>query len=229
MAEAGALLVGLVALAALAARRRGRPPTTAAPPAVVAAADGARVEVVSTAAGWWVVGRASTLGVVLGGEAPQVPGAAVCSGPMFDARGARFALVDDARGVAVASRARGDGRTLSVTGGRATVTGGGLVPTGATVAVQGYPSLVEDGAAVDCQEGERGRRRLAWAVMDGGRVALVGVVGTMWTLRAELVRGGAREAAYLDGGGAAEFRAPGGPDWRHEARERPAAWVLLGA
>ena len=88
---------------------------------------------------------------------------------------------------------------------------------------------VEGGRPVDCQEGERGRRRLAWALMDGGRVALVGVVGTMWTLRAELVRGGALEAAYLDGGGAAEFTAPGGPAWRHEARERPASWVLLGA
>lgn len=229
MAEAGALLVGLVALAALASRRRARPPATPPSPAVVSTGGDARVEVVSTAAGWWVVGRASTLGVVLGGEVPQIPGAAVACGPMFDSRGPRFAVVDDARGVAVASRQRGDGRTLSVTAGRATVTAGGLVPTGATVAVQGYPSLVEGGRPVDCQEGERGRRRLAWALMDGGRVALVGVVGTMWTLRAELVRGGALEAAYLDGGGAAEFTAPGGPAWRHEARERPASWVLLGA
>lgn len=224
MAE-GPLLAGLVALVALASARRRRPPTTGASSAPVAGG----VEVVGTAVGWWVVGRASSLRLQLGGAAPQVPaGGAVCSGPMFDGRGLRFAFYD-ARGVHVASRAPGDGRTLAVVEGRARASAGGSIPPGASVAVQGYPSLVEGGRPVDCQEGERGRRRLAWAILDGDRVALVGVVGTMWTLRGELVRGGAREAAYLDGGGAAEFRAAGGrPDWRHEDRERPAGWVLLG-
>lgn len=227
MANAG-LLVGLVALAALASKRRGRPAATAPFPVAVSASGG-RVEVVSTAAGWWVIGRASTLGVVLGGDAPQLAGVAVASGPMFDSRGPERLVLDVARGVRVETRHPTEGRTLAVVEGLARVSSGAGLPAGATVAVQGYPSLVEDGRPVACQEGERGRRRLAWAVMDGSRVALVGVVGTMWTLRAELVRGGAREAAYLDGGGASEFRAPGGPQWRHEARERPAAWVLLGA
>lgn len=226
---ADGLLVGLVALVALAASRRGRPPTTGASSAPSGPASGG-VEVVSTAAGWWVVGRASALGLRLGGDAPQPPaGGAICSGPMFDGRGLRFAFFDAARGVNVPSRNPGDGQTLAVVGGVARAARGGAIPAGAQVAVQGYPSLVEGGRPVDCQEGERGRRRLAWAVMDGGRVALVGVVGTMWALRAELVRGGAQAAAYLDGGGASQFRAAGGrPDWRHEDRERPAGWVLLG-
>lgn len=224
---ADGLLVGLVALVALAASRRRRPTATGASsaPAVVGG-----VEVVSTAAGWWVVGRASGLRLALGGDAPDpAAGGAVCAGPMFDSRGLRFAFYDGARGVNVPSRNVGQGQTLAVVGGVSQAARGGAIPAGAAVAVQGYPSLVEGGRPVDCQEGERGRRRLAWAVMDGERVALVGVVGTMWTLRAELVRGGAQAAAYLDGGGAAEFRAAGGrPDWRHEARERPAGWVLLG-
>lgn len=180
----------------------------------------------------WALGSASSLGVVLGGDASQALALrsawAVASGPMFASGRPEYLVRDDAAGVDVATRYPSRGAAVSVVDGLAYVAAGAEVLGSAAVVVQGYPRLVEAGRVVAVADSPR-VRRVALAVMEGGaRVALVSFTGTMADLARELVDGGAVDAVYLDGGRAAHLEAGGVLVFGFDPAERPAAWIVLG-
>lgn len=187
--------------------------------------DTVRVRVSTRGRATWITAPASELGAVLGGGPPAAP--VVACGPMFEHGLPRFTVFDSARNVGVVSAEPTRGQTLCVVGGRVVMVGGGLPVEGASVAIQGYPSLVEQGAPVPVQRGER-TRRVALAALAGDVVALVGYTGHMDDFARELAEDGALAALYLDGGRAAHLAAPGRDVFVYSPSERPASWVTLG-
>lgn len=173
----------------------------------------------------WFEADASQLGCTIGGDPPTA--LVVACGPMFEQGLPRFALVDGARGVDHPSLEPLRGQTISVVEGAARASNGGAPSPGASVAVQGYPSLVEEGRPQSVQPGER-TRRVALAMLGDRRVALVGGTGTMEQLVSELVSGGATEAVYLDGGRAAHLVGVERDVFEYHRAERPASWVTIG-
>lgn len=186
----------------------------------------------------WAIDGATTLGVVLGGTPAAALAErnawAVACGPMFASGRPRF-LLRDPHGVRVESREPTRGATVLVmSGGQAMAqdgasTGGVLaIRLGdAPVAVQGYPSLVRGGRVQPVQESAR-ERRVALAILEPSRVALVAGVGTMEAFARALAEGGAREAIYLDGGRAAHLATVTDVAFRHAASETPVSWITIG-
>jgi len=172
---------------------------------------------------------------------------AVLDGPMFaTARGeggydtfqhgtVEYLLLDAARGVAVPSQHPERGLTVSVRDGVAYVADGASVPAGATVAVQGYPTLVRNGVSVASTARDTERvGRAALGVFRDGRVVLASGVGAMAAFAERLAALGVRDAVYTDGGGSTGLvvRGPDGvlvgsdaddPDGR-----RVPSWLVAG-
>lgn len=154
---------------------------------------------------------ASALGVVVPPspvEASRGPNAlAVACGPMFSHGVCDFLLRDSSSGASVASKHPTFGATVSVVDGVAQVHRGAF--EGAPVAVQGYPSLMLEGAVTTSPDVDAETTgRVGLAVMRDGRVALA--VGSMSMDRfARALRdAGARDAVYLDGGSSTWLRTP---------------------
>lgn len=178
----------------------------------------------------WVAGPAETLGCVLGGTAAAAlatRGArAVACGPMFDSRGPEYRLRDRAGGVNVPSRHPTRGLAVALSSAGLAVAGELDELADSPVVVQGYPALVRRGTAVPVRASPV-TRRVALAVLSSRELALVSGTATMEELAAALARGGAREAAYLDGGRAAHLATATRVLVPHGS-ERPAAWIVLG-
>lgn len=146
------------------------------------------------------------------------------NGPMYaTATGPQYLLRDRSQGVAIPSTRPTEGATVWVDAeGRAVGAYGTPVPESAVVAVQGWPSLVVDGAITATNTGtniERVRRVGIGATADGS-VLIVGLVGTMVTLASRMRAEGALVAAYLDGGSAYDLNQA--PDISH----RLPGWIL---
>ncbi len=173
----------------------------------------------------WIEADASQLGCVIGGDPP--PALVVACGPMFAEHMPRFLLRDSFRGVDHPSLEPQRGQTVCVVEGVVRVVPGGHAVEGASVAIQGYPSLVDRGRPQTVQPGDR-TRRVALAVLTDRRIALVGGSGTLDALVAELVDGGAVAAVYLDGGRAAHLVSAERDVFEYSPAERPASWVTIG-
>jgi hypothetical protein len=141
-----------------------------------------------------------------------------------------YALRDTAAGVAVPSRFPTRGLTVCVVGGLARAVRGGLPLQGSTVAVQGYPSLLESGANVASEVHDTDTDwRSALAVRSDGRLALCVGRSGMREFAAELLTRGCRQACYLDGGtSTALWQRSGERDGVAVPRALP-AWVLCRA
>lgn len=138
--------------------------------------------------------------------------ALVFPGPMFDAaayaEGApatlRYRLRDRARRIDHGGLASTDaqGASLCVAGGVATLAHGDPAPDGADVIVQGYPTLVEDGAVVTSIARNRERVwRPGVGVLRNGELVLALAHGSMTGLATGLYQYGCVGAVHLDGGG----------------------------
>ena len=175
-------------------------------------------------------GSGRTRSPVSAAEALRASGAlAVAPGPMFSGSDTViYGLRDMAAGIALPSQYPTRGLSLCVVGGVARAVLGGAPLTGSTVAVQGYPSLLQSGVNVQTAEQDAGVDwRAALAVRDDGRMALcVGRAG-MHDFAAELLSRGCRQAAYLDGGtSTALWQSSGDRDGSSAPRALP-AWVLV--
>lgn len=127
---------------------------------------------------------------------------ALLNGPMF-LQGADVPVyrhLDARAGVDVASRFPGRGSTLSVVGGQAVARLGDEVASGASVAVQCYPTLVSGGQITQAGDPEHvGRAGLA--LLPDGRLAFVVGRGSLSAFsRAIVEQLGAVWAGYTDGG-----------------------------
>lgn len=133
-------------------------------------------------------------------------------GPMFafDSTGRLRPLgvaVDRAAGVELASTQPSHGATVAVVDGRASVSTGATVPQGATVAVQGYPTLVESGRVqVSGQHDQESTQRVAIGVDTTGQIVIAAAPSmSMLAFAQWLSTTNVRDAVYLDGGSAAEL------------------------
>lgn len=193
---------------------------------VASATAPARVEAWTSHGLHIIAGPPEALGVVLGGRAPLGHQAVAC-GPMFDSTGPRFGLLDARRSVRWPTREPERGGWITVDGDRARGPRD-FDPQGATVMVQGYPTLVVGGVVTATLRGDERTRRVALARLVGGDVALVGGAMGLPDFARALLAAGATDAVYLDGGRAAHLAGPAGVIYAHQADERPAAWLTLG-
>lgn len=150
--------------------------------------------------------------------------AAVIGGPMFgfcdgqphdyaryDCGVVRYALADARRGVRVAGARENDARglTFSVVGTQLAVARGNAPAPGATVAVQTYPGLVEDGAvAVGAPTGGPDAEvngRVAMGVLRDGRAFFAYGRTSLRAFAERLRDAGATWAGYTDGGGSSSL------------------------
>lgn len=173
---------------------------------------------------------ASALGVVVPPApvaAAQGPSAAaVACGPMFSHGVCDFLLRDVSSGASVASKHPTFGATVAVVDGVAQVHRGAF--EGAPVAVQGYPSLVFEGAVTTSPDIDAETvGRVALAVMRDGRVALAVATLPMDRFARALRDAGATFAVYLDGGSSTWLRTS---DHTHgsSGRRLPSFVVLRG-
>ena len=120
-----------------------------------------------------------------------------------------YGLIDVARGVSVRSRYTGKGVTLSLVGGRLVGSRGWSPAAGASVAVQGYPGLVEAGrvAVGERPTGDNAvpNGRVAVGVLTDGRAFMAYARTDMRTFAERLAGAGAQWAAYTDGGGSSSL------------------------
>lgn len=121
-------------------------------------------------------------------------------------------VYDNARGIAANGQRSSSGMTISIVGGIAQVTHGAQVVPGARVAVQLYPSLVENGDVVVSDAGSNADAvgRAALAVISPTRLAFVvahamPMVQFARTIRDQL---GAQFVGYTDGGGSTALVTP---------------------
>ena len=134
-------------------------------------------------------------------QRPKLRG--LLAGAMFDARGLQYGALDGASGRLVPSRFPARGITLSVVKGVARAAEGWRPAPGATVAWQGYPTLVRGGRNVASHAIDTERvGRCAVAILAGGDLVLATATRAgMWEFAEALRAAGAVEAAYSDGGG----------------------------
>lgn len=121
-----------------------------------------------------------------------------------------FLWLDAAFNTRVPTKVPGEGMTISVVNGVATAAYGGVPASGASVAVQTWPSLVNQGVAVPHITAGNSERvwRIGMGVSRDGMIMVVMLVGSMLDLSNRMVREGMVNAGYLDGGSslAAEAR-----------------------
>lgn len=168
---------------------------------------------------------------VLADEAVRrYPAACLVNGPMVRTVIGTdlFLLRDGPSGLSVPSRVPDQGATVWTVRGEGGAAYGGRAPSDATVAVQGWPSLVVGGqvTARDVNTNAERDTRAGIGLTRDGRVLIVYAVGTMVALAERMQREGAWVAAYLDGGSSSQLRAGG------VRRDSPRAvpipqWVLL--
>lgn len=140
-----------------------------------------------------------------------------------------FGFVDKRRGVDAVSTRASDGITISIVGGQPRVMQGFQAPTGASVAVQLYPTLVRDGQAVNHNTSDGPDSRAALAILGDGRMALVTAEGlTLEDFATALADYGVRDAGYTDGGGSTglAYTENGGVHTLGGTR-RVAAWLVV--
>lgn len=124
------------------------------------------------------------------------------------------------RALDVPTRKPDDGVTLAVEGGVVRAYRGGQAPAEAKVALQLYPSLVEDGRNVARAEvNTDNARRAAVAVLRDGSVMFAVGRGTMRAFAQELVDAGAAWAGYTDGGGSTRLQRADGT-WSGDPENR---------
>lgn len=134
------------------------------------------------------------------------------NGAMFDyAHRPRFLLRDVGADVAAVTSEPDEGVTVWVERGVGGAAYGGRAPDGAEVAVQGWPSLVRDGAVSATNVGTNAERdtRVGVGLTADGRIVVVSTVGTMVQLAERMVAAGARWAGYLDGGSSLQLEGGG--------------------
>lgn len=113
-------------------------------------------------------------------------------------------LYDAARGVNFPSKFVSSGATFSVVNGRVIVKPGAVIAPGATVAVQGYPTIAWNGAAAGPSTGESSVAGLG-LLRNGNLLYMVAAAGSPRALGAEFVRRGAIAAVYMDAGASASL------------------------
>lgn len=141
---------------------------------------------------------------------------AICAGPMFEffQSGSNYATYDIARliyryldvqsSVNVASSYPTRGGTISVVGNVAAFNRGDGIQPGSTVAIQGYPSLVEEGRNVaNASIDTHAEGRCAVGILNTGEVFFALATLGMYEFARQLIAAGAMWAIYTDGGGSA--------------------------
>ena len=140
-----------------------------------------------------------------------------------------YFLLDRARGIAITGRYPTRGATISVIPGQPAVAmlGNHFAET-ATIAVQGYPTLVWEGrndasAAVNTSS----VWRAALGIMVDGRLFVAVGHGTMREFAEALRLRGAKFAVYLDGGGSTSLVSRGGTRIGHPENRPVAEWITV--
>lgn len=137
-----------------------------------------------------------------------------------------YLLIDRLTGVVDPGLCSTCGLTFALKGGEVSAARGEHYPAGADLVVQTYPSLVEDGRAMQVQEGGI-KWRAAMGILSSGRMFFaVGEPGTMPDFAAALVRAGAQWAGYTDGGGSARL-ATRTRWWGSSENRRLASWIVV--
>lgn len=139
-----------------------------------------------------------------------------------------YRYVDRARGIDVPGRFPHVGGTIGVAGGRAFFSPDATVPANADVAIQAYPSIVEDGRNIaNDASGSNGQAlwRGGLGILRDGRMVYALGIASMRTFAAAMIALGCTYVIYLDGGGSASMQVRGGV--RIGSREdRPVASFL---
>lgn len=121
----------------------------------------------------------------------------------------KFLLRDITTGLNIPSSVLDQGATVWVKDGVAGGAYGGSAPAGASVAIQGWPSLVVSSTVTATNTGTNSERdtREGIGVTSDGRILVAHVLGTMTDLANRMRDAGATTAAYLDGGSSSQLRA----------------------
>jgi Phosphodiester glycosidase len=131
--------------------------------------------------------------------------------------------LDTSSGIDVSGSHPGDGATISVVNGTASILSGNQAAPGASVAIQGWPTLVRDGSAVASNDGQLARRA-ALAIMPDGQLALVSSQPlTLAGFAQALSDAGAVSAVNMDGGGSTSLVTPGAV----AGSRRVASWLAV--
>lgn len=136
--------------------------------------------------------------------------ALVC-GPMFDPtgnystyQGARllYRYLDTRSGINIPGSFPRRGSTISVADGIAYHNRGSTIQPGATFAIQGYPSMIEEGRNVSSLRNDRNAtgRACVGRHVDGSVIFAAGTMG-IWEMSNLLIQMGVHGATYMDGGG----------------------------
>jgi hypothetical protein len=139
-----------------------------------------------------------------------------------------YRYVDRARGIDVPGRFPHVGGTIGVANGRAFFSADATVPADVAVAIQAYPSIVENGVNIaNDASGTNGQAlwRGGLGIMRNGRMVYALGMASMRTFAAAMLAMGCTYVIYLDGGGSASMLVRGGE--RIGSREnRPVASFL---
>lgn len=139
----------------------------------------------------------------------------------------RYVHLDTKRGLAIGGGSA-SGITIAVVGGRAVAMHGGAVPSGATVAIQGFPPLVWGGANVTTRSLNLGNEwRSGLAIMADGRLALAIGVMSIPAFADALIAAGAQYALYTDGGGSTSLVLPDGTRKGAGEGRRVGSWIVV--
>lgn len=124
-----------------------------------------------------------------------------------------YTHIDRGKGVDVATRYPDRGLTISVVGDRAYANRGSRVQTGASVAVQGYPSMVWQGTNEGSTRNDLDRNeRSAFGILRDGRVFIAFAETGIRAMAETLIAMGAEYATYGDGGGSGGMFVRSQPD-----------------
>lgn len=170
-------------------------------------------------------------------EALQISGdiQIAIDGPMYSACAPEpcgspdYFLLDRAREIAITGRYPTRGATISVVPGQPAVAMlGNHFPEAATIAVQGYPTLVWNGrndasAAVNTSS----VWRAALGILVDGRLFVAVGHGTMREFAEALRLRGAKFAVYLDGGGSTSLVSRDGTRIGHPENRAVAEWITV--
>lgn len=153
---------------------------------------------------------------------------AVTAGPMFKGgANTRFRLLDKGAGLDEASDEPRNGATISVVDDRATMAMHDAISPGATVAVQGYPTLVIAGTNVASGQSLTSVSGLG-ILRDGRLLVLLGSAGTLHDLAEAFLARGATNAVYLDAGSSAALLSRSqGYLGVHAAHVRIPTWLVV--
>jgi len=119
------------------------------------------------------------------------------------------------------------GITISVVNGEATATSGGSFPSDASVAVQLYPALIDNGHIVASQDKDTDRVwRSGLAILSTGQLMFAVGQMSMYDFASSLADLGAIYAGYTDGGGSTAMVASGEFAGSSEGRPVP-SWLIV--